>query len=458
MDIRGFPDIDSDLLRMDSSSDSGGSVMPSMEPSSFDFSQQSTGRSDELRPGQSMKLVVPCFGEVGIGSVVDVHPSRQWLGVTIPPFSVEFILLRPSTIVANVENLTLEPHQRGCTALINALNRTVLWRAADALELLKDPPMDDADYFCQESWIGLEVHQLDAADVLLASGRVFCFDLEEYFRDGRLGEGYIGVTILDVFVGDSDAIMSNERWLISECKFPNGPSLQTTVDHFSRLPTDVDPQEFLGGRRKAAYRFVVRKPKGVDRLSQYNAKTADDEVRKVSSERCCLKHCSQTFLQAFTRTVRQIFYLKSFDEKREYGIAAGGQMHSVHGDCRRKYLTLHGVEVCTTAWYLIHGIPKSTFHSYVQRYNEGVLSTTHGNRGCKRPRIGTVQVMSTIAAIVKENVDQMPHQMRGIGHGRADTLKYLPAGNNWKRVMADANEVRITVSRMSCIGRSPDAR
>ena len=66
--------------------------------------------------------------------------------------------------------------------------------------------------------------------------------------------------------------------------------------------------------------------------------------------------------------------------------------------------------------------------------------------------------MGTIATIVKENADQMPHQMRGIGHGRVNTLKYLPAGNNWNRVMADANEVRITVLRMSCIGRSPDAR
>ena len=51
-------------------------------------------------------------------------------------------------------------------------------------------------------------------------------------------------------------------------------------------------------------------------------------------------------------------------------------MHSVHGDRRRKYLTLHGVEVCATAWYLIHGIPKSTFHSYVQRYNEGPINNT----------------------------------------------------------------------------------
>ena len=164
--------------------------------------------------------------------------------------------------------------------------------------------MDNADYVRQESWIELEVHWLDIAGVLLTTGKVFCSDPKEYFRHGRLGEGYIAVTILDVFVEDSDAIMSNERWLISECKFPNGPSLQTTVDHFSRLPSDADPQEFLGGRWKAAYRFVVRKPKGTDRLSQYNAKTADAEVRKVSFERCCSKHCYQTFPEALTRTVR----------------------------------------------------------------------------------------------------------------------------------------------------------
>ena len=157
MDIGGSPDIDSDLLRMDSSSDSGGSDMPSMEPSCYNFSQQSTWSSDELRLGQSVKLVVPCFGEVGIG-FVDVHPSGQWLGITILAFLAEFILVRPSNIVANGENFFLEPRQRGCSALKDALNRIVLWRAADALVLLEDPLMDIADYIRQESWIGLEVH------------------------------------------------------------------------------------------------------------------------------------------------------------------------------------------------------------------------------------------------------------------------------------------------------------
>ena len=71
----------------------------------------------------------------------------------------------------------------------------------------------------------------------------------------------------------------------------NQTILWIIVDHFYRLSSDVDSQEFFGGRRKAAYQFIVRKPKGTDRLSQYNAKIADDEVKKVSSERCCSKHC-----------------------------------------------------------------------------------------------------------------------------------------------------------------------
>ena len=93
----------------------------------------------------------------------------------------------------------------------------------------------------------------------------------------------------------------------------------------------------------------MRKPKGNDKLSQYNTKTTDAEVRKVSSARCYSKHYCQTFPQALTLIVRQIFYLKSFEEKRDDGIATGGQMHSVDGDRRRKYLTLHGEEVLDVA-------------------------------------------------------------------------------------------------------------
>ena len=61
--------------------------------------------------------------------------------------------------------------------------------------------------------------------MLLALDRVFYSNPEEYFQLRRLG----------------DVIMSNEGWLISECKFPNRPSLQSIVDYFSQLLSDVDP-------------------------------------------------------------------------------------------------------------------------------------------------------------------------------------------------------------------------
>ena len=76
----------------------------------------------------------------------------------------------------------------------------------------------------------------------------------------------------------------------------------------------------------------MRKLKVNKKLFQYNTKTTDVEVRKVSSERCCSKRYCQIFLQALTLTVQQIVYLKSFKEKRDYEITAGGQMHSIDGD------------------------------------------------------------------------------------------------------------------------------
>ena len=42
-----------------------------------------------------MKLLSPGFGDVGIGIILEVNPTGQWLGVDIPLGSTEFILLRP---------------------------------------------------------------------------------------------------------------------------------------------------------------------------------------------------------------------------------------------------------------------------------------------------------------------------------------------------------------------------
>ena len=94
--------------------------------------------------------------------------------------------------------------------------------------------------------------------------------------------------------------------------------------------------------------------------------------------------------------IRQRFYLKSFEDRREYKIAARDLLHNFEGDRNRKVISLEGAEVCVLAWYRIHGISKSTYHTYSLLYKDGVLLGTHGNKGVKRPRLRTVQVSGTI--------------------------------------------------------------
>lgn len=252
----------------------------------------------------------------------------------------------------------------------------------------------------------------------------------------------MGVTVLQVMTGDIMSIMTHQKWPLSECFFAfSGRSLTDTLHHFASLPEVVDPDAYMGGIQKPPYRFVSRKRRESPVISMYTKMTVDSEIRQISAEKCCDLRCCQLFPWSHTRSVRQLFYLKEYQDRREYCIAAGGQFHSKPG-VRLKFMTLMGLEVCTTAWYKIHGIAKSTFHGYIRNFKEGVLSGQHGNKGIKRPRIGTVQAMGTIAAIVSENADQMPNQMRGTGKPhRIDTLKYLPALNNWTKVHSDVNEV-----------------
>ena len=66
LDIRGSPNIDSNVHRMDSSSDSDGPDMPFMGPSVYDFSQQSIGRSNELQPRQFVKLESSVLGKLDL--------------------------------------------------------------------------------------------------------------------------------------------------------------------------------------------------------------------------------------------------------------------------------------------------------------------------------------------------------------------------------------------------------
>ena len=325
--------------------------------------------------------------------------------------------------------------------MADAIDRTVLWIVSEVMKPLEEPPIDLSPFIPQREWIGLEVHLRNSEGMTEASERINCWRLDDPFQHGTLGDEYVGVIVLDMFLGSKESIMTHARWPLSSCWFSSGQSLTETIAHFAAIPLPVDPLAYLGGMLKAPYHFIVRKHRTCEKVSLVTRKTRDSEIRKVNSKYCCRRYCCQFIAQERTVMIRTRFYLKSFDERREYAISSAGQIHFFDGNPNFKVITLEGMEVCIPGWYIIHGISKSAYHTYALMYKEGVLLEDHGNKRVKRPRVGTVQATGSMKSIIDESTDQMPHQMRGIGNRRMDTLKYLPAGNNWKRVRTDANEV-----------------
>jgi len=154
--------------------------------------------------------------------------------------------------------------------------------------------------------------------------------------------------------------------------------LRETVDYFVAILVARDPLAYLGGREKAPYRFINRKPSVHMKDSFFVHKTANFEIRKVSAFTCCSMRCCQFFPQEQMLIVRQRYYLKSFEDQCEYGIATGGQIHNFEGDWNQKAITLEGVEICIPAWYLIHRISKSTYPGYMSKYKfKTALFRTH---------------------------------------------------------------------------------
>ena len=145
--------------------------------------------------------------------------------------------------------------------------------------------------------------------------------------------------------------------------------------------------------------------------------------------------------------IRQKFWLKDFDKRQDYARSVGGQFCYSGNNRKQKYVTLLGQDICATAWYKIHGIPKSTFHEYMDQYKKGIVSSTHRNKDVKQPRLGTMQALGTITAIINDSTDHMPNQMRITVPGRMVTLKFLLSGHSWKKIQIDATEVLLCIVR-----------
>ena len=264
-------------------------------PSIGDEGNEARDKSSQLEVGMKVYLCYPGHGIVGHAIVVEATPTGCWLGVDIDHTFIELTLLRPTEIYSGAQCLLIQPMQEGVSILADSVGRTILWGTINlVLTANPDNSTESANsphFIPKAEWMGKIVKRVNDDGNLVASGRVNCNCPDEPFENNTLGEGNIGVTVLDVFLGDCNDIMSHRKWPISECIFDGGQSLSDTINHFNSLPDAADANAHLGGQPKAPYRFIRRKSRTEEKLNLFTKKTSPDKIHAVSSQSCCPNEC-----------------------------------------------------------------------------------------------------------------------------------------------------------------------
>lgn len=234
--------------------------------------------------------------------------------------------------------------------------------------------------------------------------------------------------------------MTSFRWPLTQVRLVGGLLLSEIVTWCSEHAPLTNDDSGLEGVPKNPYRHIKRRKLIQTVESKLKRKTSDEEVRKVSCMKCCKFRCCQTFSWDGTLALRRRFYSSTFEARREIAYVVQGQLHTLPNR-RKRFITLNNREVCENAWYIIHGVCRSAYHSYKAAALAGRVNGTHGNFGIARPRPHTIQAEANLSTIIQDNADRMPNEFRNIGQKRVHNLLVLPAALNWDHMRDMSNSV-----------------
>jgi hypothetical protein len=211
----------------------------------------------------------------------------------------------------------------------------------------------------------------------------------ELFNEDVLGDTDIGIMYVSE---NNDLQMTTMRSPLTHVRLEGGRLLsEINLFCFENALSDGSDDGF-NGVKKNPYCFNVRRK--LLRSDDYattkiHHKTSPEEVRKVSSVRCCVEKCCQTFDWEDMVRIRRKFHSWSFAARRETVYSVLGQLHDLPGK-HKKFITLANRDVCKNAWYIIHGLSRSTFFLYKSAAKARSVSGCHGNLGVLRPRAHTI--------------------------------------------------------------------
>ena len=84
--------------------------------------------------------------------------------------------------------------------------------------------------------------------------------------------------------------------------------------------------------------------------------------------------------------------------------------------------------VCCRAWYEMHGIPKTSFYRYKEKFESGVFQYFHGNTGVLRRGLQhTRKARALLDEFVNINSEPAPHKSRTMLNGSMETRLSIPS-------------------------------
>ena len=115
----------------------------------------------------------------------------------------------------------------------------------------------------------------------------------------------------------------------------------------------------------------------------------ETSIRSIATKDCCAKKCCQLFSRDKIKSLRHEMWLADFCMRSAKILEVHRNMHfDVEG---RKVVTLENIDVCCTAWYIIHVVSKVDLHRFRNYLSQGRRSRFCVNFGTKKSKETTLQ-------------------------------------------------------------------
>ena len=273
----------------------------------------------------------------------------------------------------------------------------------------------------------------DFADVIITTTNPnACID-----GDSRLGRDEVGIVVLKVYNGDPDIGDACLRWPIRRLFYHGAISYMSVYDH-ARKRSAIEAEYKQNRKRKGKRQYHYdRRVHAIAIKARKTKLVSWESIAYVYEQNCCEQQCTQKFCPSTICTLRTEMHLQTFQLKCTKYIEVHKAMHG-------GFVTVEGINICPQAWRIIYNVLRRTFDRYKAKAKKDVRGAPHGN--CKRTKAktATVQAIQTLRSLLEASADHIPNLSRTLPNGKKVGLKVLPAGTEWKHLLAAVNDVRIT--------------